>query len=78
LQLCAQLTVNVYHAFEGMNLEIDGGQHADRSAEDEVRSSFFKSYGYRVVRYWDNQVLENTDEVLAEIEKLMGAVSSES
>jgi very-short-patch-repair endonuclease len=59
-------------------IEIDGGQHADRSAEDEVRSSFLKSYGYRVVRFWNNQVLDNTDEVLAEIEKLLGADSSES
>jgi hypothetical protein len=33
---------------------------------------------YRVVRFWNNQVLENTDEVLAEIEKLLGADSSES
>ena len=59
-------------------IEIDGGQHADRPAEDEVRSSFLKSYGYRVLRFWNKQVLENTDEVLAEIEKFLGADSSES
>jgi len=58
-------------------IEIDGGQHADQSAEDEVRSSFLKSYGYRVLRFWNKQVLENTDEVLAEIEKSLGADSSD-
>jgi very-short-patch-repair endonuclease len=30
------------------------------------------------VRFWNNQVLENTYEVLAEIEKLLGADSSKS
>ena len=30
-------------------IEIDGGQHADRAAEDEVRGSFVKSYGYRAL-----------------------------
>ncbi len=59
-------------------IEIDGGQHADQSAEDEVRSSFLKSYGFRVLRFWNHQVVQNTDEVLAEIEKFLGADSSES
>jgi very-short-patch-repair endonuclease len=59
-------------------VEIDGSRHADRSTEDEVRSSFLKSYGYRVLRFWNDQVLKNTDEVLAEIEKVLSANSSES
>jgi len=59
-------------------IEIDGGQHADLAAEDEVRSSFLKSYGYRVLRFWNYQVLECIDEVLAEIEKFLTADSSES
>jgi very-short-patch-repair endonuclease len=59
-------------------VEIDGDQHADQSAEDEVRSSFLNSYGYRVLRFWNNQVLENTDEVLAEIEKFLSTDSAES
>jgi very-short-patch-repair endonuclease len=59
-------------------VEVDGGQHADQSAEDEVRSSFLKSYGYRVLRFWNDQVLENTDEVLAEIEKSLSTDSAES
>jgi hypothetical protein len=47
-------------------------------AEDEVRSSFLKSYGYRVLRFWNNQVLENTDDVLVEIEKFLSTDSAES
>jgi len=59
-------------------IEIDGGQHVDLAAEDEVRSSFLKSYGYRVLRFWNYQVLESIDEVLGEIEKFLTADSSES
>jgi very-short-patch-repair endonuclease len=59
-------------------VEIDGSQHADQSAENKLRSSFLESYGYRVLQFWNDQVLKNTDEVLAEIEKVLSADSSES
>ena len=59
-------------------IEIDGGQHADQSAEDEVRSSFLKSCGFRVLRFWNHQVLHNTDEVLAQIEKFLSLDSADS
>jgi len=59
-------------------IEIDGGHHADQSAEDEVRSSFLKSYGYRVLRFWNHHVLDSIDEVLVEIEKFLSTDSSES
>jgi len=59
-------------------IEIDGGQHADLSAEDEVRSSFLKSYGFRVLRFWNHQVLHNTDEVLDQIEKFLSSDRTDS
>ncbi len=59
-------------------VELDGGQHADQSAEDEVRSSFLNSYGYRVLRFGNYQVLYNIREVLDEIEKVLSSDSSES
>jgi very-short-patch-repair endonuclease len=44
-------------------IEIDGGQH-DPSSEEEVRRSrFLESQGYRVLRFWNNEVLENLDGV---------------
>jgi very-short-patch-repair endonuclease len=48
-------------------IEVDGGQHAQNVSQDEVRTSWLASRGYRVVRYWDNDVLKNTDEVLESI-----------
>jgi very-short-patch-repair endonuclease len=48
-------------------IEIDGGQHAERSVADARRSTFLESEGYRVLRYWNNDVLRNVDGVLEDI-----------
>jgi very-short-patch-repair endonuclease len=40
-------------------VEIDGGQHAEaRRAYDERRSAWLQSQGYRVIRFWNNEVLK--------------------
>jgi very-short-patch-repair endonuclease len=59
-------------------VEIDGSQHADQSGDDEVRSTYLISRGYRVLRFWNDQVLASADEVLAEIEKFLHSDFSES
>ena len=48
-------------------VELDGGQHADRVAEDERRTAYLEGKGYKVLRFWNNDVLRNTDGVLEEI-----------
>ena len=48
-------------------VEIDGGQHATMSEADGLRSTFLNDRGYRVLRFWDNDALLRTDEVLAKI-----------
>jgi len=48
-------------------VEIDGGQHADRVARDEARTAYLESLGYRVIRFWNNEVLSNTDAVMEPI-----------
>jgi very-short-patch-repair endonuclease len=40
-------------------VELDGSQHAERSAADERRTIFIERSGYRVLRFWDNEVLSN-------------------
>ena len=45
-------------------IELDGGQHAVRTAEDEKRTRFLESRGYRVLRFWNNDVLENVLSVI--------------
>ena len=47
-------------------IECDGGQHAD-SAADEARTRSIEAHGYRVIRFWNNDVLANTEGVLIRI-----------
>jgi adenine-specific DNA-methyltransferase len=55
----------------GLIVELDGGQHAEQTAADQVRTRFLEADGYRVVRYWNHQVLEQMDSILAEIVRLL-------
>ena len=48
-------------------IELDGGQHADRSAEDMRRSDELAAHGYLVLRFWNNDVLSNIDGVVETI-----------
>ena len=48
-------------------IELDGGQHAVRTAADERRTDFLQGHGYRVLRFWNNDVLEQMDGVLTVI-----------
>ena len=45
-------------------IELDGGQHAEQQSQDEVRTAFLHQEGYRVLRFWNNQVLAELDSVL--------------
>ena len=45
-------------------VEIDGGQHAERAHEDAVRTGYLERSGYRVLRFWNNEVLRNTEAVV--------------
>ena len=40
-------------------VEIDGGQHDRSSPQEAARSAFLQNEGYRVLRFWNNEVLAN-------------------
>jgi len=48
-------------------VEADGGQHAENAAYDAQRTRFLKDEGYKVLRFWNNEILENIDGVIARI-----------
>jgi very-short-patch-repair endonuclease len=54
---------------ERVIVEVDGSQHAMRSAADKERTKVLQANGYRVLRYWNNDVLTNIDGVLADIHR---------
>jgi len=48
-------------------IELDGGQHAESIAYDETRTRFLEAKGYRVIRFWNNDMLANPVAVLQQI-----------
>ncbi|HEY3806875.1 MAG TPA: DUF559 domain-containing protein [Kofleriaceae bacterium] len=47
-------------------IEVDGGQHAG-SKRDATRTAYLESQGFDVLRFWNNDVLQNIDGVLETI-----------
>ena len=50
-------------------IEVDGGQHMDNAGYDLQRDEWLKSQSFKVLRFWNNQVLSEIDSVLEVIEK---------
>ena len=48
-------------------IELDGSQHIDQKEYDQERTMYLESRGYRVLRFWNNDVMKNIDEVLKAI-----------
>jgi very-short-patch-repair endonuclease len=48
-------------------LEIDGGQHDLEKHKDDQRTNWLMNEGYRVLRFWNNDVLTNLEGVLETI-----------
>ncbi|HXP32343.1 MAG TPA: DUF559 domain-containing protein [Stellaceae bacterium] len=53
-------------------IEVDGGQHAE-SEKDDTRTNWLEARGYRVLRFWNNDVLSNTEGALITILKALRA-----
>jgi very-short-patch-repair endonuclease len=48
-------------------VELDGGQHADAAEYDGTRDAWLVSEGFRVLRFWNNDITENLEGVLMKI-----------
>jgi len=48
-------------------VEVDGGQHATIEAQDARRTGWLASQGFRVLRFWNTDVLNETDAVVGQI-----------
>ena len=65
--------------FEGkLIVEADGGQHAESKRRDDERSAWLSKEGFRVLRFWNNDVLSNTGAVLDTIRVELEASESPS
>ena len=52
-------------------IEIDGSQHMEHEEYDSERTSFLKSQGLQVVRFWNNEINTNLDGVVTRIIELL-------
>ncbi len=55
-------------------VEIDGGQHSDNKKDIE-RTQYLEKEGYRVIRFWNNDVMNNLEGVLQDITKELEALT---
>jgi very-short-patch-repair endonuclease len=58
-------------------IEVDGGQHNEQAhqAHDERRSQWLRGKGVTVLRFWNNDVLQNIEGVWDEIERTVSELS---
>jgi len=52
-------------------IELDGGLHLDQAAKDAWRTGLIERRGYRVIRFWDSEVLTDIDGVLQRIDEAL-------
>jgi adenine-specific DNA-methyltransferase len=52
-------------------VELDGGQHADTAAADATRTAWLEQRGFRVLRFWNHDVLANPEGVLERISEAL-------
>jgi adenine-specific DNA-methyltransferase len=70
--------VDLVCAEASLIVELDGGQHAERESYDAARTATLEAAGYRVLRYWNNDVLERTEGALTEILRTLNERKSPS
>ena len=63
-------TLDFYCAAAQLVVEVDGGQHAEATARDEKRTAFLEQHGLTVLRFWNNEVLQNLEGCLLRIEEM--------
>ena len=56
---------------EKLLIELDGGQHAEQQSYDAMRDDWLKEQGFRVLRFWNDDVFQKTEGVL---EMTLGAL----
>lgn len=45
-------------------IEVDGGQHNELQSLDNLRTAWLETQGWKVLRFWNNEVLQNVEGVL--------------
>jgi len=65
-QPIGQYVVDFVNLEKKVVVELDGGQHA-LHPDDKIRDKWLRAEGYKVLRFWDNEVFSNLEGVLENI-----------
>ena len=63
---------------EKLVVELDGGQHGENPDDDAARTAWLEARGFRVLRFWNHEVLENLEGVLTTIAEVLQPGERES
>ena len=58
-----------------LGIELDGGHHGSQLAKDAARTGYLQRQGWQVLRFWNNEVIDNTDGV---VRAILDAVAARS
>ena len=59
-------------------IELDGGQHTEQREYDRQRDAYISSRGYRILRFWNDDVLKDMGAVLEEILRTIEAADDQT
>ena len=65
----APYVLDFYCREERFGIELDGGQHnePDKKRTDKERTAFLEGKGIKIIRFWNNEVLQETEAVLEQL-----------
>ena len=70
--------VDFYAPVVKLAIECDGGQHATAGIREEIRTKALTGQGITVLRFWNNEVLGNTEGVLLAIQSVLAHLASQT
>jgi very-short-patch-repair endonuclease len=65
-----QYILDFYCPAKRIAIELDGGQHKDQDKKDTERTEFLQQFDVTVLRFWNHEILTNTDGVLSRLEQV--------
>ena len=72
-QIIAGFIVDFYCYKANLLVEVDGAVHLKNKEADLERDAILKAMGFRILRFWNDQVMGDTDAVVEEILKSCGS-----
>ncbi|MGN6820964.1 MAG: endonuclease domain-containing protein [Sphingomonas sp.] len=57
-------------------IEVDGATHGESERAEAARTRYIERRGYRVIRFWNNEVMGNVEGVVSEIERVLSETAA--